>query len=112
MFIQNISLLFEINKIFFIFYIIKCYNKTRINPFFRSEVGDIMKLVKKIFDTNANITNIKCEIENRSNNPTAIISLENLGRGVITAIKFNATGYNSFGDIVPINGKKQFYIVI
>lgn len=71
-----------------------------------------MKLVKKIFDTNANITNIKCEIENRSNNPTAIISLENLGRGVITAIKFNATGYNSFGDIVPINGKKQFYIVI
>lgn len=68
--------------------------------------------IKKTIDINAHIINMNCEIYVENDLVKAIISFDNLGYGVITAIKFNATGYNSFGDIVSINGKNQFFLII
>lgn len=63
-------------------------------------------------DINAHIANISCEISNSENGTVAIISFDNLGYGNITAVKFNATGYNAFGDIIRVNGKEQFFLII
>ena len=71
-----------------------------------------MKRITQIIDINAHITNVKYEIVSENNNAIAIISFENLGFGVINAIKFNAKGYNSFGDIVSISDKDSFLIII
>ena len=61
-------------------------------------------------DINSHIQNLSVSINNSS--LQAIISFDNLGYGIITAIKFKAKGYNSFGDVVTINGKEIFYFVV
>ena len=71
-----------------------------------------MKTVQKTIDINAHIENLQCEISADNGNAIAKISFTNLGYGDITAIKFNACGYNSFGDIVPVNGKDKFFLII
>ena len=71
-----------------------------------------MKTVQKTIDINAHIENLQCEISADNGNVIAKISFTNLGYGDITAIKFNACGYNSFGDIVPANGKDKFFLII
>lgn len=71
-----------------------------------------MKNVEKIIDINAHIEHLSCTITTESGVATAKISFDNLGFGDMTAIKFNACGYNSFGDIVPVNGKDKFFLII
>lgn len=71
-----------------------------------------MKTIQKIIDVNAHIENLKCEIGVENGIAVARISFDNIGIGNITAIKFIACGYNSFGDIVQINGKDNFFLVI
>lgn len=71
-----------------------------------------MKNVEKVIDINAHIENLKCEINTENNNIVARISFDNMGFGDITAIKFNACGYNTFGDVVSINGKNKFFLII
>lgn len=71
-----------------------------------------MKTVQKTIDINAHIENLQCEISADNGNAIAKISFTNLGYGDITAIKFNACGYNSFGDNVPVNGKDKFFLII
>lgn len=71
-----------------------------------------MKNVEKIIDINAHIENLICEVNVENGTPIAKISFTNLGYGDITAVKFNAVGYNSFGDIVPVNGKDKFFLII
>lgn len=71
-----------------------------------------MKEVKKAFDINAHIVNINCEVGYDDDTSKALISFDNLGYGIITAIKFNAKGYNSFGDVVQVNGKEKFFLII
>lgn len=71
-----------------------------------------MKSIQKIIDVNAHIENLKCKIDVENGMAVARISFDNLGIGNITAIKFNACGYNSFGDIVQINGKDNFFLII
>ena len=71
-----------------------------------------MGSVEKILDVNAHIEDLQCEIDVNGNDAVARISFSNLGYGDITAIKFNAQGYNSFGDIVPVNGKDKFFLII
>ena len=68
-----------------------------------------MKQTKLILDINAHISNIECNISNEGN---AIISFDNIIGKTITAVKFNAKGYNSFGDIVPVNGNEKFFLII
>ena len=63
-----------------------------------------MRTIQKTIDINAHIEELKCEINVDAGNTIAKISFVNLGFGDITAIKFNACGYNSFGDIVPVDG--------
>lgn len=71
-----------------------------------------MRTIQKTIDINAHIEELKCEINVDAGNTIAKISFVNLGFGDITAIKFNACGYNSFGDIVPIDGKEKFFLII
>lgn len=65
---------------------------------------------KIIFDINSHIQNLSVLIDTSS--LQAIVSFDNLSYGIITAIKFKAKGYNSFGDVVAINGKETFYFVV
>lgn len=71
-----------------------------------------MKKVSIQYDLNAHIANISCEIKADTDKAIALISFDNLGYGVIAAIKFEATGFNSFGDTVLIQGNNKFYLVI
>ena len=68
-----------------------------------------IRIVDKVIDINTHIEDLKCEISTDNGSALAKISFTNLGYGDITAIKFNACGYNLFGDIVPVNGKDEFF---
>lgn len=63
-------------------------------------------------DINAHIANITCDIAVNGNNSMLSISFDNISDKAITAVKFNATGYNSFGDVVSVNGKDSFFVII
>ena len=65
---------------------------------------------KIVLDINSHIRNVSVSINNTSLQAT--VAFDNLGYGTITAVKFKAKGYNSFGDIVTINGKDTFYLII
>lgn len=71
-----------------------------------------MKTVTKTIDINAHITNITCKVGVDDDVSKALISFDNLGFGVVTAVKFNAKGFNSFGDVVQVGGKDKFYLII
>lgn len=71
-----------------------------------------MKNVIKTIDVNAHIVNVKSQVSTDAEGTKAIISFDNLGYGVITAVKFNAKGFNSFNDVVLVNGKDNFIIII
>lgn len=71
-----------------------------------------MKNLEKVIDINAHIENLKCEVNTENGNAIAKISFDNMGDGDITAIKFHASGYNMFGDVVSINGKNEFFLII
>lgn len=71
-----------------------------------------MKNAEKVIDINAHIEHLSCTIITENGVATAKISFDNLGYGDMTAIKFNACGHNSFGDIVPVNGNDKFFLII
>lgn len=71
-----------------------------------------MNQVMESIDINAHIANIQCEIGVESSTSSARLSFDNLGYGTITAVKFNAKGYNSFGDVVQISGKDTFFLIV
>lgn len=71
-----------------------------------------MKTATKTININAHITNIACEISAENDASKALISFDNLGFGVVTAVKFNAKGFNSFGDVVQVAGRDKFYLII
>lgn len=71
-----------------------------------------MKISEVVRDVNAHILDLDCAIDADSNRAIARISFKNMAYGVITAIKFNAQGFNSFGDTIKINNKEKFYLVI
>ena len=64
-----------------------------------------MRKERVFIDENAHIQNLCCEVNLDGGIPKATISFDNLGYGVITAIKFCAQGFNAFNDIVLIEGK-------
>lgn len=68
--------------------------------------------VKKIYDINAHISNVKCRVETDAYGPKAVISFDNLDYGVVTAVKFRAKGYNVFNDVVPVYGKEDFLLIV
>ncbi len=71
-----------------------------------------MRKIKKSIDINAHVINLKCHIDTSGGSSLALISFDNLDFGTITAVKFNATGYNSFGDIIRINDNDKFFVVV
>ncbi len=71
-----------------------------------------MKGIVKSYDINAHIEDVECEIVVENGDVIAVIAFKNLGYGDITAVKFNAVGYNSFGDVVPIGNKEKFFLII
>lgn len=71
-----------------------------------------MKNITKTIDVNAHIANINSQITIENGVSKAVISFSNLGYGVITAVKFKAKGYNTFNDIIQIDGKDDFIVII
>jgi hypothetical protein len=71
-----------------------------------------MKTIEKVIDVNAYIENLKCDVNIESGSVVAKIGFTNLAYGTITAIKFNAQGFNSFGDVVAVKGKGNFFLII
>lgn len=71
-----------------------------------------MEKEKMRIDVNAHITNVSCQVLTEDGKSKAIITFDNLGYGEITAVKFNAKGYNAFGDIVAISGNETFLMII
>lgn len=63
-------------------------------------------------DVNAHIMNLNCNVQVADGVATAIIGFENRAFGTITAVKFSAIGYNAFGDVVPVNGKESFILIV
>lgn len=71
----------------------------------------MVALIKDI-DINAHIANITCEIDCNGEVSKALISFDNLGFGTVTAVKFNAKGFNTFGDVVQISGNDEFFLIV
>ena len=71
-----------------------------------------MRTVTKTIDINAHITNITCEVSVDNGLSKATVSFDTLGFGIVTAVKFDAKGFNSFGDVVQIGGKDEFFLII
>ena len=71
-----------------------------------------MNTIQKTIDINGHIEDLHYEISVSKGDAIALISFANLGYGDITAIKFDVCGYNSFNDIVPVNGKNKFFLII
>lgn len=71
-----------------------------------------MGKVDKIIDLNAHIEDLKYEICVQNGEAIAEISFSNLEYGDITAIKFNARGYNAFNELVLVNGRTRFFLII
>lgn len=69
------------------------------------------KIVTKSVDMNANILYLKHEIVADTSKTQARIEFRNMAYGTITAVKFEAKGYNAFGDVIQIAGKPTFDIV-
>ena len=64
-----------------------------------------MKKVQKSVDLNAHICQLDYKVFTKDGNAFLKLSFFNLGFGNITAIKFVAQGYNSFGDSVMVNDR-------
>ena len=69
------------------------------------------KIVTKSVDMNANILYLKHEIVADTSKTQARIEFRNMAYGTITAVKFEAKGYNAFSDVIQIAGKPTFDIV-
>lgn len=41
-----------------------------------------------------------------------MLEFDNLGCGSISAIKFEACGFNSFGDVVLVHGQEKFFLIV
>ncbi len=65
-----------------------------------------------MFDINANVGDVTSNVEIIENKAVAFISFKSLCKDTITAVKFNAKGYNSFGDAVYIDRKETFLLII
>lgn len=70
-----------------------------------------MNKIEITYDSNAHIGNLSYRMIVSEDRPYALVSFENLGFGDITAIKLTAVGYNSFGDIVQVNGADSFFLI-
>lgn len=63
-------------------------------------------------DINSSISELSYEIKIENNIPFLYVSFKNVAQSSMKAIKFLAQGYNSFGDIVKVNSKDNFLIMI
>ena len=71
-----------------------------------------MGIENRTIDVNAHISNVTTEVTVQNALPTAVISFDNLRKKSITAVEFDAIGYNSFEDPVVVNGNTHFSIII
>lgn len=63
-------------------------------------------------DINSEIRELSYEIKIENSIPFVYVSFKNVAKTTMTAIKFLAKGYNSFGDVININGKDNFLIML
>lgn len=62
-------------------------------------------------DANALVQHVRCTIQLFQGSPAVQILFQNRGRP-LQAIKFQATGYNQFREILPVNGQETFPLVL
>lgn len=74
------------------------------------ENGNYME--KIIIDKNAHIKDIKSSVIQEEEQLCIKLSFTNISGKDISAVKFNVVGYNIFGDVVSVNGKESFMLVI
>lgn len=70
-----------------------------------------MKNYSTVVDISAHIENISTTIQPAADGVELFVSFDNLDFGVISAIKFKARGFDSFGEPVSVNGEEQFLIL-
>lgn len=71
-----------------------------------------MKPKRFVIDCNAHIRNLDYSIIADDNSAQALISFENMDMGAIKAIKFNAKGFNTFGDLIHVSNEDTFQLII
>ena len=64
------------------------------------------------FDINSCISELSYQVKVENNTPFAYISFRNESKNILTAVKFTAKGFNSFGDIIHINNEETFLIIL
>lgn len=64
-----------------------------------------------VLDKNAHLGNLQWRIAITNGQPKVEVLFKNLCKSTIKAVKFNAIGYNEFGDIIQINGKDNFELI-
>jgi hypothetical protein len=65
-----------------------------------------------VFDKNAHIADLISSVDVINGKTVACVSFRNTCDHTITAIKLKARAYDAFGDVVCINGKEDFLLVI
>lgn len=63
-------------------------------------------------DINAHIANLKSDVVKQKEEAYVMLEFDNLGYGSISAIKFEACGFNSFGDVVLVHGQEKFFLIV
>lgn len=63
-------------------------------------------------DINSYISDLVCKVDVQNGSSIATLSFQSLCKETITAIKFLAKGFNSFGDLVYVNGNDKFILII
>jgi hypothetical protein len=71
-----------------------------------------MKTIEKVLDVNAHIKDLQYEVFCDDGIYAARIRFTNLAYGTITDIRFSAQGCNKFGDVVLVNGREKFFLVL
>lgn len=71
-----------------------------------------MRKTNHTVDFNAHISDLNCDVYVENAVPFIVAKFNNLGYGNINAIKFQVKGYNSFGDIISVDDKETFLILL
>lgn len=61
---------------------------------------------------NEHITEIFATVSAEGEEPKANICFTNLGYGTVDSVKLMARGYNSFGELVKVDGEDKFFILL
>lgn len=65
-----------------------------------------------LIDKNEHIKNLQSVVNLENDRLSVKLSFVNISGKTITALKLNAVGYNTFGDVIKVNNKDEFTLVV